>query len=32
MEILINMANIMYVVAYFTLDILRLRILTTAAA
>ncbi|WP_457153090.1 hypothetical protein [Mesorhizobium sp. P5_C1] len=32
MEILINMANIMYVVAYFTLDILRLRMLTTAAA
>lgn len=32
MEILMNMANIMYVVAYFTLDILRLRILTTAAA
>ncbi|MBB6412337.1 hypothetical protein [Mesorhizobium sangaii] len=32
MEILINMANIVYVVAYFTLDILRLRMLTTAAA
>jgi Gpi18-like mannosyltransferase len=26
------MANLMYVVAYFTLDILRLRLLTTAAA
>ena len=32
MDLLINMANILYVIAYFTLDILRLRILTTAAA
>lgn len=32
MELLINVANVMYVIAYFTLDILRLRILTTAAA
>lgn len=32
MEILINIANILYVVAYFTVDMLRLRLLTTAAA
>ena len=32
MEILVNMANILYVIAYFTLDMLRLRVLTTSAA
>ena len=32
MDILINIANILYVIAYFTLDMLRLRILTTTAA
>ncbi|MBB2972967.1 hypothetical protein [Mesorhizobium sp. RMAD-H1] len=32
MDILINTANILYVVAYFTMDMLRLRILTTTAA
>ncbi|RCS21804.1 hypothetical protein DUT91_21745 [Phyllobacterium salinisoli] len=32
MEILINAANILYVTAYFTMDMLRLRFLTTAAA
>ena len=32
MEILINAANILYVVAYFTTDMLRLRILTVVAA
>lgn len=32
MEILINAANILYVVAYFTMDMLRLRMLTTTAA
>lgn len=32
MDILINAANILYVVAYFTLDMLRLRVLTVTAA
>jgi hypothetical protein len=32
MEILINAANVLYVVAYFTMDMLRLRIMTTTAA
>ena len=32
MDNLINFANILYVIAYFTLDILRLRLLTTTAA
>ena len=32
MELLINAANILYVIAYFTMDMLRLRILTLAAA
>lgn len=32
MDMLINLANILYVVAYFTLDMLRLRLLTTMAA
>ena len=32
MEILINAANILYVTAYFTRDMLRLRFLTVAAA
>jgi hypothetical protein len=32
MEILINAANILYVIAYFKLDMFRLRVLTTAAA
>jgi hypothetical protein len=32
MEILINAANILYVTAYFTVDMLRLRILTVTAA
>ncbi len=32
MDLLINAANILYVVAYFTMDMLRLRILTTTAA
>ncbi len=32
MEILINAANILYVMAYFTMDMLRLRILTATAA
>ena len=32
MEILLNAANILYVVAYFTLDMLRLRLLTVSAA
>jgi hypothetical protein len=32
MEILINAANILYVTAYFTMDMLRLRILTVTAA
>ena len=32
MDILINAANVLYVIAYFTMDMLRLRILTTIAA
>ncbi len=32
MEILINAANVLYVTAYFTMDMLRLRILTVTAA
>ncbi|MDB5524971.1 MAG: hypothetical protein JWM58_2734 [Rhizobium sp.] len=32
MEILLNMANLLYVLAYFTLDMLRLRLLTITAA
>ena len=32
MDILINAANLLYVVAYFTTDMLRLRLLTLAAA
>jgi hypothetical protein len=32
MEILINLANVLYVVAYFTNNILRLRVLTLVAA
>ena len=32
MDLLINGANLLYVAAYFTTDILRLRILTTIAA
>ena len=32
MEILINAANLLYVTAYFTMDMLRLRILTVTAA
>jgi hypothetical protein len=32
MDILINAANILYVIAYFTMDMLRLRILTMASA
>jgi len=32
MEILVNAANLLYVVAYFTTDMLRLRILTATAA
>lgn len=32
MDILINAANILYVIAYFTMDMLRLRVLTMTAA
>ena len=32
MDMLINAANILYVIAYFTMDMLRLRILTMTAA
>jgi hypothetical protein len=32
MEILVNAANVLYVVAYFTNDLLRLRMLTVTAA
>ena len=32
MDILINAANMLYVIAYFTMDMLRLRILTVIAA
>ena len=31
MDALINLANILYVIAYFTLDMLRLRLLTATA-
>ena len=31
-ELLINAANVLYVIAYFTLDMLRLRLLTITAA
>ena len=32
MDVLINAANLLYVVAYFTTDMLRLRLLTTVAS
>lgn len=32
MDILINAANVLYVIAYFTTDMLRLRLLTVVAA
>lgn len=32
MDILVNAANILYVIAYFTMDMLRLRVLTMTAA
>ena len=32
MDLLVNAANILYVVAYFTTNMLRLRLLTTTAA
>lgn len=32
MEILINLANVLYVVAYFTNNLIRLRVLTLVAA
>jgi hypothetical protein len=32
MEILLNLANVLYVLAYFTMDMLRLRLLTITAA
>ncbi|MER8830127.1 hypothetical protein NKH73_28290 [Mesorhizobium sp. M0938] len=32
MELLVNIANILYVIAYFTMDMLRLRLLTIVAA
>lgn len=32
MDILINAANVLYVIAYFTMDMLRLRVLTLTAA
>ena len=32
MDVFINAANILYVIAYFTMDMLRLRILTVIAA
>lgn len=32
MEALINLANILYVLAYFTTDMLRLRVMTMVAA
>ena len=31
-ELLVNLANVLYVIAYFTLDMLRLRLLTVTAA
>lgn len=32
MDLLLNAANLLYVVAYFTMDMLRLRLLTVIAA
>lgn len=32
MDILVNLANVLYVIGYFTMDMLRLRILTVIAA
>ncbi|MGK6314101.1 hypothetical protein [Neorhizobium sp. DT-125] len=32
MDVLINAANVLYVIAYFTIDMLRLRVLTLTAA
>lgn len=32
MDLLVNLANVLYVIAYFTLDMLRLRLLTVTAA
>jgi len=32
MDLLVNVANVLYVVAYFTTNMLRLRLLTTVAA
>lgn len=32
MELLINLANVLYVVAYFTMDMLRMRLLTVIAS
>lgn len=32
MELLVNVANVLYVIAYFTTDLIRLRILTLIAA
>jgi hypothetical protein len=32
MDLLVNIANILYVIAYFTMDMLRLRLLTIMAA
>jgi hypothetical protein len=32
MDILINAANVLYVIGYFTMDMLRLRLLTVTAA
>lgn len=32
MDVLINAANALYVIAYFTMDMLRLRVLTLTAA
>ena len=32
MELLVNLANVLYVIAYFTMDMLRLRLLTVTAA
>lgn len=32
LDLLINLANLLYIVAYFTMDMLRLRLLTITAA
>lgn len=32
MDVLINAANVLYVIAYFTMDMLRLRVITMTAA